>query len=333
MNYRVLMGLGILCCSADWALGQSSTNMKNGTLTFKLSETSKPCSDAANLPELSTLAPNIIHYVTWTSSKEYTERWLVQGKNASEPGSKRIYGSSQIRVVAIHDKVSRSTEFTYKVDVKKKSPSWLQNLISLAGVKTFEKEQLVCKVGYLDLNDVPVPSDITVSGAKVTDSSRASEQGASTVADTGFTETFDNEGKYWADFSFGLPILNKKVTDFEVSNGILQRKDGSRAAAHGFVNLFLIGGPRDTKKRGFHPPHLMIGVPLNGKALDNPVAAMGFTIAQAGIQFDIYAGCSFNRTEVSRVGLPGTDPRWVRKLTVGLNIPVGQFLSTYLKKK
>lgn len=78
----------------------------------------------------------------------------------------------------------------------------------------------------------------------------------------------------------------------------------------------------------------MVGLPLSGKALDSPVVAAGLSLARLGVKFDVYAGVAFNRTVIPTAGSStATEDRWVRKLTIGLNIPVSQFVSTYLKKK
>ncbi len=350
------------------AYGQNESNMQEGSTSFRVTQELSDCSGlgadpgvilrAVNLP---LTGPAIIHFVEWKKGDEYSEKWLTVDPDSSQNESKRLFGRHEIIVLAMHKGVDPGADIAYQIEVKKKLPSWIQNAASLLTLRPVR-----CRYGYVKMTNVPTPSDITVKGSWSLPAAAPAPSSGPTGAGTGgatagtgtgtggglagsplvnvptsgtadprklaFSETFDNEGKYWADFSVGLPVLRKKVTDFELVDGVLRRKDAARTDAYGFLNVFL--KKRDTKAEDFlRVPHVMLGLPLSGRTLDSPVAALGLGFARFGIKFDVYAGCVFNRTTVAAASGTGTDVRWVRKLTVGLNLPVSQFISTYLKKK
>ena len=115
-----------------------------------------------------------------------------------------------------------------------------------------------------------------------------------------------------------------------MKDGVLQRTEATRGDAFGFANIFF--KPTDLNGNNWGQlPYIVAGLPLKGQALHSPVVGFGKGISSFGLNFDIYAGVQFNRTSITN-DMGGTDVRWVRKLSVGLNIPVGRFLKTYLSK-
>jgi hypothetical protein len=315
--------------------------------------------------KLSTTDAAIIHYVVWKGIN-YTENWYAFDPSSKVFDTKRLYGRQTILVLAVHQNIDAAADVAYQVEVKRKLPSWAQNAIGLLTLGP------TCRFGALKMTNVATPSDLVIKGSysleqEVKPSTSPASSSTPTPSGTPpppspptsggglsspplavptgpagsvssaakkltFSETFDNEGRYWGDFSIGLPVLNKKVTDFQLTDGVLQRKEGARKGAYGFANLFF--RRVDTKsEKALRGPMLLVGLPMTGQALDAPVVAAGFGFGKFGIKFDVYAGCVFNRTEQLSANTIDRDVRWVRKLTVGLNIPLGQFVSTYLKKK
>jgi hypothetical protein len=305
--------------------------------------------------------PILVHDVKWNADDTYAEQWLSVDAEQKDFTNKRFFGRKEIYVLAIHDNVLTLADITYKTSAKKKAPQFITDLESLLFGLTAKLALPArsCRYGLLDMQNVPTPSDITVTATFTAPSPLPSpspkpapappangEIPEANVADAvaatntspasktvNFTGKFDNEGKYWAAFSVGLPVTSNKLTNYQTTGGILLPTSASRENAYGFLDLF--PGPQDTKSTTFtRTPHLLVGLPLAGQPLDHPAAGAGMGTSFYGITIEGFAGVVFNRTTVPAAATgTATDARWVRKLIFGFNIPLSQYMTSFGKKK
>ena len=131
---------------------------------------------------------------------------------------------------------------SYTVDVSKKTPSILDNAKAVSTAFFLEFE--IRKITLPMTNDFALTSvkldmvmeyrtaDIQINGLRGADRKSIG------------SKKFDNESKYWADFSFAVPL--RQIKDFEFKDNSLFPKPVERTRIYGLVNIFPLG-PVDTK--------------------------------------------------------------------------------------
>ncbi len=262
--------------------------------------------------------------------------WMAE---AAQKGT-RIFGKSRVNVLAIHLQTRMTWDIDYTVSVTKKTPTNIANALDLASIITAGK---VGKLPDVAANPIiparwggglmcikAIPSDIAVGSEIVI----RNEQNELVQQPKTYSKTYDNEGKYWWDVSIGVPFKEVKEVQFNSEDGTVTAKEVNRQNAYGFLNLFF--GKQDLKGDTFlKAPHLVLGVPISKKPLDNPVIGLGYGFRKFSLKFDFYAGVVFNRVreprtlEVGEAATPGqleSDLRSkrVRKFIFGVNLPLRQ---------
>jgi hypothetical protein len=298
----------------------------------------------------------IVHIIQWLFKSDnqtdaskadvLREHWALykydgaKGKWVPEPSQKgtRIYGKSRVNVLAIHLDAMSTWDIDYTVSVTKKTPTNVANVLDLASIITsgnLTKANAKAKVrparwggGLMCINSIP--SDIAVQGDIVV----RNENNEAVQQPKTYSKTYDNEGKYWWDVSIGVPFKEVKEVQFNSSDGTVSAKEVTRQNAYGFLNIFF--GKQDLTGDSFlKVPHIVLGVPISKKPLDNPVVGLGYGIRKYSIKFDFYAGVVFNRVREPRtlgVGDSATEgqleadlqTRRVRKFIFGVNLPLRQ---------
>ena len=223
----------------------------------------------------------------------------------------------------------------YKVAVTKKTPAPLENL-KAATKFAFSGQADAATPVYVDVKNIAVcaggnmsvkhvPSDLLVTAftknAKEEDVQRSKQQ-------------FDNEGKYWWDISFALPLESHNDLKIDVDAGQVAAKQVEKAALFAVVNL---GIRRDTKKLQWQLiPTFIYGMPITEQPLKHHL--VGFSLGLNYVQ--LIGGWRFDRrTEVATgnqngtpVGIESTpagdgweDANW----TWALNIPVQTIIKLF----
>jgi len=229
---------------------------------------------------------------------------------------------------------------TYRVAITKKLPAPVQNLQAIAGV--------ISPSAQAGANTVSIQIDtVNVCGGKVFDvSALPSDMTATALAGSGSNQkeltknTFDNEKKYWYDFSFALPL--KSFNDLTVNSTdlTLMAKKVEKQNLFAMVNLSPI--PYDTKKAQFQLiPVFLYGVPITGKPLNHHLLAGAIGLNR--IQF--FAGIMLDHNRTLAAPLPpgtsngsssGTGPvidKWNSHLSYGINFPVSTVVSLLKSSK
>lgn len=219
----------------------------------------------------------------------------------------------------------RFVPISYKISVTKKLPAPLQNLQGIIGIVAHGQPSAIkVKAQYIALTTgkaftvEPLPSDMNVSALN----------GAGDQQKELSKLTFDNEKKYWYDFSFAFPVNSLKQLSYDTSNNTVTARTVTKQNLFAVADISL---PFDTKKAQYQLiPVLLYGVPITGKPLDRHLLALAIGLNK----LQVFAGITFNRTNVPRTLAAGQTAtpnqlnsdlhdRWVRKLSVGINLPVG----------
>jgi hypothetical protein len=294
-------------------------------------------SDAFVAAVLPTLGESfcVIHIVRWADTGANTidkQNWYVYQRkiSASDYAGTRIYGAKNLGVIYVylnsHGDPAKSQGITYKVDVTQKTPDNLQNLGALV------------KFGLAGLAAPPVPDAFFVS--KVIDVSYPTsdlkftafispQSAPSPAAPTQLTTmTFDNEGKYFWDVDFSIPLKSYKDVQLDQSSNTIQPKSITRQNVFATFEFFPL--KVDTKRaKTVLVPSLVAGIPISGKPLDRYIIAVGLGTNV----FRGFIGLGIDRRTANLTGQPLSvstpSDQWVKKLTFGIIVPLRPILQKW----
>ena len=228
----------------------------------------------------------------------------------------------------------------YRIDVTKKLPAPVQNLKELAqvafggqaatpsrlGVKV--EPSSVCAGRPISVDHLP--SDLLVKSliAAASDDKPPTER---------TKQLFDNEGRYWWDVSFALPLDFRTDVTIDVDAGQVAAKKVEKGDLFAVINL---GMPRDTKRIQWQlVPTFVYGMPITGKPLDHHL--VGFTIGLNYVQ--LLGGVRFDRRQEVGTTVENGTPvgvesspaggKWDHQWIWGINIPVHTVVGLFSKKK
>jgi hypothetical protein len=221
----------------------------------------------------------------------------------------------------------------YKVAITKKVPAPLENLknagrFAFAGQSdatpiyvTPPEMGAVCAGGLMHVKHVPADMLVTA----ITTNAKGEETQRS-------KQTFDNEGRYWWDVSFALPVDLRRDVTVDVDAGQVAAKSVERADLFALLN---VGAPRDTKRVQWFVPALVYGIPITGKPLKHHL--VGFSIGLNYVQLlgayrldrrqTVSTGTE-NGTTVGTESAPAGE-KWEGKWVWGINIPVATVVSLF----
>jgi hypothetical protein len=227
----------------------------------------------------------------------------------------------------------------YQIDITKKQPAPLKNLMDIAGLAlggmganptvTIQTQWHILAAGEA-FTVQKLPSDIAITAnSQVTDASGSSKQ-----VEIG-KNTFDDEKKYWYDFSLGLPLSsynNLKYDSSAVANGTYQITPRTVNQKNLYA-FFDAGLPRDTKALQYQIiPTVLYGLPIAGQPLKHHIFALSFGVNWAnffiGDRLDeksFYA--DFNQPLIGS----NVSQKWRTHLAYGVNFPVSMIVNM-LKK-
>jgi hypothetical protein len=167
------------------------------------------------------------------------------------------------------------TSLSYGVNVKSKTPAPLQNLQQIISLALASESAALSKVPFT-LTDTAFAAgeifDTTLTPSDVAVTTAYTSGGKDTQIGT---QTYDDEGRYWYDFSLAIPVTTFKNLSYDST--------GNMITAHTIqkTNLFAVvdvGLPRDTKQTNLLViPTLMYGIPITSQPLQHHLfaASMG----------------------------------------------------------
>ncbi len=275
----------------------------------------------------------------WYLYNQRTKNWQ-QGAADKQP---RLYGAKDVTILILHLNKEEANNYkpSYEITVQKKTPAYIQNLLALAGLFNSQRGAALTDAGapkhYWGVHRLAVqhrPSDITISPEASLLTAAGAPAGTKKLGDP---QKFDNEGKYYVDFSVGVPVRKISKLSFESTNGLVTAKEVDETDIMAFVNLH--PRPIDIKRMGYNMvPHFVGGVAIGRKPLDKIFVGAGFGPVVA----NFYVGALFVKQDALTSLDPG-DPatpgqvggdvrrRYKTQVGFGLNLPVGAIVEK-LKK-
>jgi hypothetical protein len=294
----------------------------------------------------------IIHILRWagdpdkdTSTSERAvkvQNWYLYHKGKLEKGDNlRLYGVPNITFLYIHLNAAKNNvglDYTplYEVEITKKKPAYIEHALGLAGLLINGLPQANAAKGAatnhwaaFDNIKVPKTADISITAR--------TRKGLDSVSQPISTQKFDNEGKYFVDFSVGVPINKVRASEvtFNGTNGTISPREVNRENLFAFINLH--PRPVDIKKKSFtYYPYFVGGVALAKRPLSKIFVGTGFGPYIA----NFYVGALFSKDQLINNTTPSpqnmTGPityKYRSHLAVGINIPVGALVEKLKSKK
>lgn len=240
--------------------------------------------------------------------------------------------------------VRRYTEFNYTWEEKSKLPKLASDAAALFNFLTAQgtdadpcnvfREEAIILYGAspAPLSLKHKTSDITVKLFLLNETGTGQNEQIS-------TQTYDNEGRSRFDLSLALPVNRVNELEFSAENNTVGARKIDKQKLYAFLNIFPV--PIDTKGLELNRvPHLVVGVPITGKPLDNPFIGVGYGFNK--VQF--FVGTVFNRVrepQTLSTGAAATPaqleadlrPRYRSKFMMGINMPVRQVIDALKPKK
>jgi hypothetical protein len=214
----------------------------------------------------------------------------------------------------------KTLAYGIEIDSKDKAP--LSNLKQILTFAIAGQSAQPLKLPF-DLKDTPFAAGGTFETTYTTSNIIVTATFNSSGSDTQIgTQTYDDEGRYWFDFSFVLPIKSYNDLAYDsTANGLTARtiKKNNLYAAFNF------GLPRDTKNMKLQLiPVLLYGIPIAGQPLKHHLFA-----ASVGLNYvNFFVGTSLDEKNFYHdYTKPLTGDNvfqvWRTHLTYGLNFDVG----------
>lgn len=262
------------------------------------------------------------------------EKTMLTLLQTGASGQVKLTSSSGVQLVPWNgyyvEKPFNNFTVTYSVTIAGKPPAPLTNLQGLVSL-AFTAMGLQSPYA-IELHDTPfaagnvfetsyVPADITVAGTVSSDK----------PVDLGKTP-FDNEGRYWYDFSAAVPFKSYNDLAYDAtSNGLTARKT-QKANVYA---MFDFGVPRDTKNVNLQViPALAYGIPISGQPLKHHILAGSIGLNKVnffvGVRLDEK---NFYRDFHQPLKGDNVFQVWRTHLTYGINFPVTTVVQALTKKK
>lgn len=260
--------------------------------------------------------------------------------------SLRIFGSKSIGLLVVHEGISAIAPMNVRYTIEAKAKKSVQESDALSlfnlvvgGVRALARNPADdYLVGARPITNISkLPADIAISGAAYPRTGSAEEQKAAAT----FTQTYDDEGFARWDVSIGIPVKGVSEVQYNSTDGTVQAKTVSKVNAYGLFHWYPY--PVDLKSDYPWLPSVVGGLPLSGKPLNKPFVGLAIgTRKPFPFRVNVFAGVVFNKVfspatlPTGSSASPGQlnndlDSHRVRKLLVGIDIPIPQFIKAISK--
>jgi len=296
----------------------------------------------------------IMHIVRWKQDKDGADvvdkqNWYLyhQQSGWKQPGMwtqenfhqlNRIYGAKSIWVFYLYLNKTKNepTDFqpSYELDIAGKTPAYLDHLFlvfrAFGGAGPAAQALGVVPKqcwGAQQIRIDHVPSDITLTPNLYRKDDTGALAGDPIALDK--VQKYDNEGRYFLDFSAGVPIRKiSQLTFSQTGNTITPAKVEKRDV---LALLDLYPRPVDVKNTSYSRlPYLVTGVAISSQPLHKVLVGAGYGPFFA--QFYIGAMFVTETTVIGQGAAATTHKRTSPQLAFGINIPIGGVVETAKKK-
>ncbi|MBL8237700.1 MAG: hypothetical protein JNM66_09790 [Bryobacterales bacterium] len=283
----------------------------------------------------------LVHLVRYEDPKAGAEAgverdvWLACNRGGTDPMKRdrlvcgtnvRLYGRRNVAVLFIHTNIEFSLtpnadlartpnatagRVAYYGSAKKKLPVPLENLqglLQIAGAMAAGAAPRVALLGHGFFHEMPLPSNVTVTGARKT---------ADGVTRVGAKTELVNEGFYFVDFTLGVPLSKLTAVEFVDASKSFQPKTVNRQSAYGMASLYFLPVDLSAGTRRYWMPRAVFGVGVTGKLGHNFM--IGGALGLPSLQF--FVGSEFAKPNDAQRAA-GVADRFRSRVTFGLNIPV-----------
>lgn len=227
----------------------------------------------------------------------------------------------------------------YEITVAKRRPQIISDAILLAqvlgvagtGVTAASREPEDPIVAYFSIfpfHSSYSRSDLTIAATLQPKSAQPKGKADDTAANATVKKSYVNEKPQWVGLSIAVPLNSYRDVDYNQTNNSLEAKTVKRENVYAVGNLYL--PPVDIGQTQFRwLPHLLFGVPIKGQPLRHLMAGAGIGLNWV----EPFAGVVFNRQQIPvSAGSTQLQDHLVRKLVVGINIPIATAKAALTKK-
>jgi len=270
-----------------------------------------------------------------------------------------MYGLSSAVLLAIQapDGIDSATlKGTYTISISQQAAANLSNtvavvnaLLGATGIKgalrtNIPKENAAC----VETIDIPVigeslPYDVSLSFTQTVPSKDDPSKASDGPALKRTIHALDRE--FW-DIGMGMNVLGVKETQITDANGKVTSSVTTRVNAYAFADVYF--PEAYFRPKNWFYPHVIMGLPINGKPLHSPFAGLSeplpFVEKYFGVPVSVFGGIVFLQERIpaslSFVGqnLDQDDfnkiliPHWVKKPMYGVELPLGQLIGKIKSK-
>jgi hypothetical protein len=311
---------------------------KNSNLVSSLQQSARPFEDKDFYC--------IIHVLRWSAPAAGNGAQTIQAQNwylynyhnltlGNPTTIPRLYGAKNITLLYLHLNKQTNYDPLYEIEIKKRTPAYVSRLLGLAGLFSS-----LTGAGAAAINNDYWAAYSFAVRYKISDISvtpKVTRPATGAVEDAGVAQKFDNEGKYLADFSVGVPIRKISQLSFDSTNNTVAAKEVDETDVLALVNIY----PRPIDIRSNNVdwvPHFVGGVAIAKQPLHKIFVGAGF----GPIVANFYIGALFVKQDQLSTLKPG-DPatqdqvsndlrrRYKTQVAFGVNVPVGAIIEK-LKK-
>jgi hypothetical protein len=292
-------------------------------------------------------APDSAWYLIHPQSDRTTHLSGLSLAQIQMDGALRIFGNKNVGLLVVHIGVSPLAHFEVRYTIEAKAKKSVQETDALAlinlvlgGSKVRAAGSNDYLVGAREISNVAkLPSDITVSGGAYPGAPSPSKDQKPAAT---FTQTYDDEGFAFWDVSIGIPVKGVNEVQYS-SDGTVAAKTVTKVNAYGLAHWYPY--PADLKSNYPWQPSVVGGLPLSGKPLNKPFVGLAIgTRKPLPFRVNVFAGVVFNKVFTPQslaVGSKASPTQLasnlhahrVRKLLIGVDIPISQFISAISKGK
>jgi hypothetical protein len=263
------------------------------------------------------------HWYVYSGAKGWDQDALAQNN--------RIFGIRHVLLMYVYLNLPAGfNQFPwYQVEATSKIPAPLRDLFLVSSAFTAEAVANA-KFGVAAFDVPELPSDLSVTAGLAT----PNPSGVESVTTTGTAQSFDDEGRYFVDFSIGIPLRKMSEAKFDNTNNTVSPATVDKRTMFALIDLYPFR--KDVKSTGWDwRPYGVAGLGIGSQPLHRILVAVGW-----GPKFaQFYVGALFSKQEslaTLQAGATATPAqqaadarlKYGTQFAFGINIPVARALAS-----